>query len=154
MGYIRGVRGVFATGEERDRRAGLLAALLVVALIFCHGFFGGLHLISASSGVSADADGGFVGSAVGGHAHHLGASDSQGPGGPQDPAAHAGTSDYYAAMLVVAVGAAFVLLLGASLRNRPFLVAASLRGGFAPVPGVPVLARGPDRRALLQVFRL
>lgn len=143
---------VFATAEGRDRRTGLLAALLVVALIFCHGFFGGLHLVSGSSGVVETADVGFVGGAAGGHAQHAGS--SEGNGAMQDPAAHPGTSDYYATMLVVAVGAAFVLLLGASPRNRPFLVAASPRGGFAPVREVPVLARGPDRRTLLQVFRL
>ena len=143
---------MFATGEGRDRRAGLPAALLVVALVFCHGFFGGLHLISGSLEVSASADGGFAGSIAGGHAQHV--ESSGGDGTPQGSDPHPGTSDYYAALLVAAVGAAFGLLLGASLRNRPFLVATSPRRGLAPVRKVPVLARGPDRRALLQVFRL
>ncbi len=135
-----------------DRDVGCLLPLLVMALIFCHGFFGGLHLISGSPGVGGGADGGFVGSVAVGHAQHVGSAD--GHGTPQGSAPHPGTSDYYAALLVVAVGAAFGLLLGASLRNRPSLVATTMRGGFAPVAEVPVLARGPDRRALLQVFRL
>lgn len=149
---LGGMRLVFAAGEGRDRRAGLLAAVLVVALVFCHGFFGGLHLISGSSSIGVSADGGFVGSVVGGHAQHVGSSDGQ--GALRDPAAHPGTSDYYAAMLVVAIGAALGLLLRAALSARSFLEGTVRSDVFVPIAEVPVLARGPDRRALLQVFRL
>lgn len=146
------MRPVFATGEVRDRRAGLLLPLLVVALVFCHGFFGGLHLISGSSGAAASAEGGFVGSIAGGHAQHVGS--VQGPGEPQDPPSQPGASDYYAAMLVAAVGAAIGLVLRAAPTARGTLEEIVSGDLFAPVAEVPVLARGPDRRALLQVFRL
>jgi hypothetical protein len=61
-----------------------------------------------------------------------------------------GTSDYYAAMLFVAFG----LLLWAALGARSSIEGARRSGVFVPVAGVPIRARGPDRRALLQVFRL
>lgn len=142
---------MFATGGARGPQAGVLLPL-VVALIFCHGLFGGLHLISNSSGVVVPADEGFVGSASGGHAQHVGS--PQDPGGPQDPAPHPGASDYYAAMLVAAAGAALGLLLRAAPGACGLLEGAARVDGFVPVAEAPVLARGPDRRALLQVFRL
>ena len=69
---------MFAIEKGRGRRASALVPLLVVALLFCHGFFGGLHLISGSSGVGVPADEGLVGSVVGGHAQHSGSSDGHG----------------------------------------------------------------------------
>lgn len=143
---------MFAAGRGRDRRAGLLAALLILALVFCHGLFGGLHLVSGFSGVSASADGGLVGDVAGVHAQHAGASD--GHGAPQDPAPGPATSDYYAAILVASFGAALGLLLWAVSGARGPLEGAMRGDGFVPAAEVPVLARGPDRRALLQVFRL
>lgn len=131
-----------------DCGAGLLLPLLVVALVFCHGFFGGLHLVSGPSSVGASADGDFVG----GHAQHVGVGSSDGQGEPRDSAPHLASD--YAAVLLAAFGAALGLLLGAALRRRRFLVAAPRGSGFVPVAEVPVLARGPDHRALLQVFRL
>ncbi len=142
------MRFVFAGGEERDRGERALVPVLVLAIIFCHGFFGGLHLVSGSSGVRTPADEGLVGSATGDHAQHVGSSD--GHEVPQDATPHPGTSDYYAAMLVVAFG----LLLWAALGARSSLEGAMRSGVFVPVVGVPIRARGPDQRALLQVFRL
>ena len=144
---------MFATGGARGGpRVGVLLPL-VVALIFCHGLFGGLHLISGSSGVVAPGDEGPSGIASGGHAQHVGS--PQDPGGPQNhPAPHPGASDYYAAMLVAAIGVTFGLLLRVALGARGLLDGAARGDGFVPVAEAPVLARGPDRRALLQVFRL
>ena len=142
------MRFVFAAGQGRGRGEGALVPLLILALIFCHGFFGGLHLVSGSSGVELPADEGLVGSVVGGHAQHVGSSDGQEV--PKGPPPHPGISDYYAAMLV----AAFGLLLSAALGARSSLERAMRSGVFVPVVGVPIRARGPDCRALLQVFRL
>ena len=144
---------MFAVGEGRVRWVGLLAKILAVALLFCHGFFGGLHLVSGPSGIAPPADGGFVGSIAGGHAQHGGVGSLAGQGDPQDPASHWGTTDY-AAVLMAAFAAGLALLLGASLRNRSSLAATPQHGGIAPIAEVPVLARGPDRRVLLQVLRL
>ncbi len=142
------MRFVFAAGEERGRGERALVSLLILTLIFCHGFFGGLHLVSGPSGVGVPADEGLVGSVAGDHAQHVGASD--GHEVPQDVTAHPGTSDYYAAMLFVAFG----LLLWAALGVRSSIEGTMRNGVFVPIAGVPILARGPDRRALLQVFRL
>ena len=139
---------MFAFGQGRGRGERVLVPLLIPALIFCHGFFGGLHLVSGLSGVGVLADEGLVGSVVGDHAQHVGVSD--GHEVPQDVTSHPGTSDYYAAMLV----AAFGLLLWAALGARSSIEGAMRSGVFVPVAGVPIRARGPDQRALLQVFRL
>jgi hypothetical protein len=138
------MRFVFAAGEGRGRQPGALVPLLILALIFCHGFFGGLHLASGPLGVVVSVDD----SVAGGHAQHVGLSD--GHEVPQDGTTHPGTSDYYAAMLVAAVG----LLLWAALGAWSSLEGAMRSGDFVPVAGAPTRARGPDRRALLQVFRL
>ena len=143
---------VFAGGEERGRGERALVPVLILALIFCHGFFGGMHLVSGSSGVVASAHEGVVGSVAGGHAQHSGS--PQDTGMPQDPPPHPGMLDYYAIVLVAAMGAAFRLLLRAALDVRGSLDV-TVRGDVsARAAEVPVLARGPDRRALLQVFRL
>ena len=142
------MRFVFAAGEERGRGERVLVPVLILALIFCHGFFGGLHLVSGPSGVGVPADEGLVGGVAGDHAQHAGSSD--GHEVPQDVTSHPGTSDYYAAMLVVAFG----LLLWAALNVRGFLEETVRGDVFAPAVEVPILTRGPDRRALLQVFRL
>src|SRR3990170_2799766 len=106
------MRFVFAAGEERGRGERALVPLLILALIFCHGFFGGLHLVPGSSGVWVPADEGLMGRVAGDHARHVGSSD--GHEVPQDASSHPETSDYYAAMLVVALG----LLLWAALGAR------------------------------------
>lgn len=144
----------FAVAGGQDLWAGMLSLLVVVALLLCHGFFGGLHLASGSAhpGGSADV------TPAGGHASHAGPS-SDGQGKPHPSAPHhllRGSSDYYAAVLVAAFGAALGLLLGSSLLGRWSHGGARRRGevGLVSVAQVPVLARGPDRLALLQVFRL
>ena len=142
------MRCVFAAGQGQGRGEGALVLLLILALIFCHGFFGGMHLVSGSSGVELPADEDLVGSVVGGHAQHVGSSD--GHEVPQDAPSHPGTSDYYAAMLV----AAFGLLLWATLSTRSSLEGTMRSGVLVPVAGVPIRARGPNRHTLLQVFRL
>lgn len=143
---------VFAIEQGRGRQARALVPLLVVALLFCHGFFGGLHLVSGSSGVVASAHEGVVGSVVGGHAQHSGSSD--GHEVPQGSSPHPGMLDYYAVVLIAAMGAAFGLLLRAAQNVRGSLDV-TVRGDVsARAAEVPILARGPDRRALLQVFRL
>ena len=93
---------MFAIEEGRGRRARVLVPLLVVALLFCHGFFGGLHLVSGSSGVVASDHEGVVGSVVGEHAQHSGSSD--GHEVPRDPFSHPGMLDYYAVVLAAAIG--------------------------------------------------
>ena len=143
---------MFAIEEGRGRRARALVPLLVVALLSCHGFFGGLHLVSGSSGVGVPADEGLVGSVVGGHAQHSGS--SAGHEVPQDPSPNPGMLDYYAVVLAAAMGAAFGLLLRAALNLRGSHDVTVRGDVFAPATEVPILARGPDRRALLQVFRL
>ena len=142
------MRFVFAAGEGRGRGERALAPLLILALIFCHGFFGGLHLVSGPSGDGVPADEGLVGNVAGSHAQHVGSSGGQEV--PQHETSHPGTSDYYAAMLV----AAFGLLLWAALGARSSLEGAMRSGVFVPVAGVPIRVRRPNRRALLQVFRL
>jgi hypothetical protein len=62
--------------------------------------------------------------------------------------------DYYAVVLVAAMGAALGLLLWAALNVRGSLCVTVRGDVFAPAVEVPILTRGPDRRALLQVFRL
>lgn len=120
------MRFVFAAGEERGRGEPALVPLLILALIFCHGFFGGLHLVSGPTGVGVPADEGLLGSVAAGH------------GVPQDATPHPVTSDYYAVMLV----AAFGLLLWAALNVRGF-IEETVRGDvFAPAAEVPILARG------------
>lgn len=143
----------FAVAGRRDPRAGLLSLLVVVALLLCHGFFGGLHLASGGAHPGGFADGALAE----GHASHAGpSSDGQGEPHPSAPHRFLGSSDYYAAVLGAALGAALGLLLGSSLLRRRSPGGSARRGeaGLVSVAEVPVLARGPDRRALLQVFRL
>lgn len=141
------MESVCSTGGWRGRGAGAgpsLALLLVVALFFCHGVFGALHLFPATPG------GGFpmqeqrpshAGYPAGGHE-------------TEHPPAHQGATQYAAVLLAAFAGAAFGLLLGVRAR-RP--VGETLRRagcGFVPAAEGPVFVRGPDARAFLQVFGL
>lgn len=132
---------------------GRTALLLVAMLLACHGVFGVFHLFSGTLDATSLSwsHGGtplvgerpsHAGAAVGGH----GAEESTGGGYPS-------TSEYAAVLLAVFVGTVLGLLLGARV-PLPFSEARLEAGGFMLSPGVPALARGPDLRAFLQIFRL
>lgn len=120
-------------------RGRLVAALLVVALILCHGVLGALHQVSSWS---AEHAGG----------HHAAAAA---PAAVDHHAEHHGGlvahTDYAAAIFVVLLGAVLVLLSG-RFPARGLAIAHRLFGRvFLPLSLLP--RRGPTL-PLLQVFRL
>lgn len=125
-----------------------LAALLIVALLVCHGFFGAFHELSGAASPAGDAAGDAAVSAS-----HAGAGSSGHDGG----SAGGGTFGHvvalqYAAILVALASAVLGLLLAARPLRPP-------RGFYwprcAPSPRWfgPVFARGTDP-PFSQVFRL
>lgn len=114
-----------------------LALLVLVALLFCHGFLGAMHQIPGPLGLTHHL--------VGEHLPHT----------PEDSDEHSGMPtghlDYAVALFVVLFGAVLGLLLG-DVRKWGRLVAPRLPRRFFPPPAL-YLARG-STVALLQVFRL
>lgn len=126
-------------------RARLLASVLVVALLVCHGFFGAFHELSgpASPGGDVAASAAHAGGETAGHGGEDGGAGLPG---------HLGAADYYAAVLVL-------LLAGAALFSprvaRPVRLATAARAAHAgrPPRSSPVFAQGMDP-PFSQVFRL
>src|SRR5918997_1974743 len=120
-----------ALGAARGR---LLAALVTVALLLCHGVFGGLHL-AQPSGPSAEASG----------MHHPTAqqesSGDSGRGAAGGSAHEPGASSYFAVLLVLFGAAALKLLAG--LRTLPITVAALRSSRPRHPPVADALPRGP-----------
>lgn len=126
-------------------RARVLASLLVVALLVCHGFFGAFHELSGSS-----SPGGGVGAgaphAAGGMADHGGEDGGAGLPG------HLGAADYVAVIVLLLAGAALSLPRFA----RPVLLPLAVgRLVYASRPSrlSPVFTGGTDP-PFSQVFRL
>lgn len=129
----------------------LQAALVVVALLLCHGALGGLHLAHLAHPCDpcdppAEAAG----------AHHPAAAqqaasgDIGGEGTPDGSAHGTGASGYFAVLLVLFGATVLKLLVG--LRT-PTTVAALRPSLPRHAPVADVLPRGPTL-PLLQVFRL
>lgn len=134
---------------QRGRSA--LALLVVGALLACHGVFGGFHLFPGALD-AASPNWGHGGTPLAGeHPSHAGA--AVGGHGAEGTGGHPSTSEYAAVLLAVFVGTVLGLLLCART-PRPVSEARLEADGFVLYPGVPALARGPDLRAFLQVFRL
>jgi hypothetical protein len=117
-----------------------LSVLLVGTLLFCHGIFGGLHLICYSPQCAGDAE----------HAaeHHVAAGAM---GGAHEHSADHGTSAGYFAVLVGLLG----LLLG--LLSKRGSLRITLAAPWPAVVGlVPVVSHPPPTPTplTLQVFRL
>ena len=136
------------------RRGRLVATLLAVALLFCHGAFGALHQFSLQS--SEHSGGHHAPAAAPAAMDHQTEHQALAPPTSTDhqtghqggPLAHA---DYAAVLFVVLLGAALALF---SVRSpvRSLTVAAH-SPGRGLVPFSPRLPRGPTL-PLLQVFRL
>lgn len=122
----------------------LLALLLAVALLFCHGFFGALHQLPGPAGYQ------LVAGKVVGEDHPL--SHARGHSDHRT-SLHLGHADYCAVVLVsvLLLGALARLLLSRAWRWRD-VDAARFLGQLLP-PCVPHRPRGPTA-PLLQVFRL
>ena len=130
--------GVFRieAGGPIGGRGRLVAALLAVALLFCHGALGALHQVSSWPAEHAGGQPHAPATAPATAEHHGG------------PVAHA---DYAAVFFVVLLGAALALLLG-GLSLRGTVVSPRIFGRvFLPLFLRP--PRGPTP-PLLQVFRL
>ncbi len=130
----------FRQGASRLFGERFLTALLVVALLLCHGALGGLHQVSAKPAVPEQA-------------HHVSADEAMSP--QEHQGGHQGShplssSDYAAALSVVLLlGAVLVLVLSGGLTRRPEL---RILERVLPPPGFRPI-RGPTA-PLLQVFRL
>ncbi len=126
-------------------RARLLASLLVVALLVCHGLFGAFHELNGSA-PPTDGMGASAAHDAGGMAGHGGGGTGEGVPG------HLGAADY---------AAVIVLLLAASVLSlvrfaRPVRLPPAVgRAAYAPPPSrlSPVFAGGTDP-PFSQVFRL
>ena len=112
-------------------------ALLLVALLFCHGFLGALHQVCGPSE----------------HSHPAGEHPSHTQGDSSDhPAAHLGCSEYAAVLISVLFGAIIALLLSGVRAWRKLHDSPRLLKRFLP-PLILHLPRGPTA-PVLQVFRL
>lgn len=116
---------------------GVVAPLLLVSLLFCHGFLGALHQVPDSPD----------------HSHPAEKHSSQAPAEDlcDHPEICLGHSDYAAALISLLFGAILGLLLS-NARIRDGFTAFRLPERFLP-PLVLHLARGPTA-PLVQVFRL
>jgi hypothetical protein len=123
-------------GLFRGPKWRLLAPLLVLTLLACHGVFGALHQIEPTS------------APVEGHPSHAGAIAGLTGGAPDEPPlSDAG----YAATLFFVVVAAFWLLFGGKLAHAGARITRPALG--CQRPRVARLPRGPTL-PLLQVLRL
>ena len=134
--FTRGVAGA-TVGRGR-----LVAALLIVALLLCHGALGALHQASTPRAVE------HAGGHDGAHATVQHASADHGVGDNDGPVAHA---DYAAVLFVVLLGAAFLLLSGRFAARG--LVVSSRASWRVPSTLALLPPRGPTL-PFLQVFRL
>ncbi len=127
-------------------RGRLLAALLVVTLVLCHGVFGAIHLVSQCE-VCDPAQ-------MSGMTHHSAAQQVAGYVGGDDVGdEHAGGigGTAYAAVVIAALGVTILALLFI-YRERRLEVFVSLPS-WRPIPFLSHHPRGPMLSSL-QVFRL
>ena len=130
-----GVRAMVAKGSTTGVGR-LVAALLIVALILCHGALGALHQVSSWPAEHAGGHHAAAPAPVNHHAEHHGG-----------PMAH---TDYAAALFVALLGATLVLLSGRFLARG---LSAHRVFKRVLVPLSPLPPRGPTL-PLLQVLRL
>ncbi len=130
--------GLIRPSPVRLSRSGLLALLLVSALLLCYGAFGALHQLSDVDILVVEHSSSMEKGATGGH--------SEGHQGW-----HLGSTDCAAALLVVFVGAVIGLLPRGTLTWSRVAASSLPEGRFPQVILHP--PRGPTS-SLLQVFRL
>ena len=137
----------------------LLASLLVVALLLCHGAMGGFHQLAPQLAVSAQAPVG--GASAHGPADHASAwpeaaqeagFDGERPAGPGEghPAPYFPLPGFYLAALLVVLLAA---VLGSALRSAPALPILGSWTVRRPPPAAFLPGQTPTASSL-QVFRL
>ncbi len=137
----------------------LLASLLVLALLLCHGAMGGFHQLAPQIEAQAAASGAAQGHAHG-HADHASAlpdaSPAAGPDGERPaghgeghPAPYLPPPGFYLAGLLVVL---LALVLGPALRGAPLPILASW-AARRPPPAAFLPGRTPTVSSL-QVFRL
>ncbi len=140
--------------DGREART-LLASLLVVALLLCHGAMGGFHQLapqlaaSAPTSASGPATGAAVDAAL---AHAHAGPDEERPAGHGEghpPPYLPPTGFYLAALLVVLLAS----VLGPALGGAPLLFAARSWAVRRPPPAA-ILPGRPPTASSLQVFRL
>lgn len=123
----------------------LLAALLVAAVLLCHGVFGAAHLVSGTGDFSPPA-----GEHAAGHSPDEG---HDGAGHGERPASHHADAGYFAALVGIFLGGPALWLLIRKTRRRGGIFRALRRFAGRPLPATFKLPRGPTP-SLLQVFRL
>jgi len=118
-----------------------LSLVLVVALLFCHGVLGSVHLLCYPQLCAGDAEH---------RAEHHGAAGAMGDG-PEHHAAHITSTGYFAVLAFGLLG----LLLGLLPGVAPFRLTVEARGP-ATLRRVPAVVRPPPTPTplALQVFRL
>ena len=133
----------------------LLASLLIVALLLCHGAMGGFHQLAPQLAVSAQTPVG--GASAHGPADHASALpeagfDGEQPAGPEEghPAPYFPLPGFYLAALLVVLLAA---VLGSALRSAPALPILGSWTVRRPPPAAFLPGRTPTASSL-QVFRL
>ena len=135
------MRGAYAKGvvDPTTGRGRLVAALLVVALLLCHGALGALHQASPRPDVHTGGHHDAASQAVSaqGHAAHHDA-----------PVAHA---DYAAALFVVLLGAALALFANRFLVRSLAISSLAFGRAYLRLVLVPPPTPVPP---ILQVFRL
>jgi hypothetical protein len=118
-----------------------LSLVLIVALLFCHGVFGSLHLLCYSTQCAGHAE----------HAaEHHAAAGARGDG-PEHPGGHVTSTGYFAVLAFAFLG----LLLGMLPGLAPLRLRLDARRP-ATLRQVPAVVRPPPTptRLTLQVFRL
>ena len=118
-----------------------LSLVLIVALLFCHGVFGSLHLLCYSQQCAGDAEH---------RAEHHAAAGAMGDG-PEHPAGHVTSAGYFAVLAFGFLG----LLWGLLPKVAPLRIGLDARRP-ATVRQVPAVVRPPPTPTplTLQVFRL
>lgn len=136
------VAGFIRMGASGGR---LLSALLVVALLVCHGVLGVLHQVPAGPHGAP------------GYGHHQAPVDGAGPERAAHPEERGGGhavihAEYAAVLSVVVLGMILGLLLRRAGRTYGRVMLQSDR--CVPTLAAPHLLRGPTSTLRLQVFRL
>lgn len=132
-------------------RTTLLASLLILALLLCHGAMGGFHQLPPHLATDAQ------GSAAPGHANHASASLESGPDGERQaghegghPAPYFPPPGFYLAALLVVLLALIFIPASRGAARLPALASWAVR---RPPPAAFLPGRSPTAFSL-QVFRL